>query len=81
MVRAEHGRTIVRDILRTRHADTNPAQGETEPDPHMAEDIQDVFPAEQDGQQHPRRGDDQDIQGNPDVRGNRSDSRNEHARG
>ena len=47
----------------------------------MTQDVQQALPAEEDGEHHPERPDDQDVEGNGDVGRERADGGDEHRSG
>ena len=79
VIGAEHGGAVAGDVFAACHPEPDPAQREAETHARMAEDVENIFPSEQDGQKHARRRDDQNVEGDPDVRGHGTESRNEHA--
>src|SRR6185436_1675812 len=80
MVRAIHRGAIEWKRLRGREAVADPGQQESEPDPDVSEYVQMFLPAEQQGEEHAWRCDDQDVEGNGDVGEERANGRDEHRR-
>ena len=69
-----------RQVFRARDAVRDPRQRQTEPDADVAQHVKMLLRPEQFGDQHPRRGDDQDVEGNDDVGDKRAEGRDQHAR-
>ena len=82
MVRAVHGGAVLRHVLAADHPVADAAQDQPELHPEMAEHVQVPLRPEQRRDEHPRRRDDQHVEGNGDVGENGPDGRDEeHARG
>ena len=81
MVRTIDSRSTERKMLLACDAIGDAREPESQPHAPVAEDIQQILPAEDDGQQHPWRSDDQDVYGNRDVGGDGPDGRDDHVEG
>jgi len=80
MVRAVDRRTVARHVLEPGDAEADAAQHEPEPDADVAEHVEMTLRAEHRGNDHPRRRDDQDVEGDGDVGEDGAESRDHRRR-
>ena len=73
VVRAVHGGAAGRDVLGALNAKLDAREAETKGDATVAKKVEQVFPLKQDGQHHPNRGGDEDVNRNNQVGGEGSD--------
>src|SRR4029453_3482509 len=77
MIGAEDDRAVARHTIEARHRASNPRQEQPQVEAAMAEDVEDVAPAERKGQKQAWRRSEQNVEGDTDVSGERSDGGDE----